>query len=461
MKGLRKSLLAIGSTPLAISNIALTSEITKLDLEWESEPPLENGDPQRLAKLVRSALVEMEMRRNIMNPRDLAQLSLALWDSTFQLANSSKFITYYLGCLSACPANAPIKTLGRQYLFHWPVNERQGGPIQEFLLQSEARGIGGWMRKAFEYRLFRRDEALPYLARMALDGPSDPFSNLEPSGLRGSACSGAYAEAIFIEACSKSKESSDRKTYEKLIDFQIDALGSARSLRFPSEAARNAFVDAFLSPWARRNPDAQLRRWITSKLISQFNDPRLSMAKWAGVKDQLVLAFKKWLAQESLEQFLNIVDQSITEYAKRRMWSYRRPFWTSYFDSAYVYEAWVLFGRDAQRLAKAARQKDENFGSSYGVLDSSDRSQSVLLMRIGDAIVAEWSHNGKCWIWPDDRRAPKLYKTYMADEECRHAPFEQIHSGAENYRWQAAVANELHRLGIPRTSGDDWVPKVR
>lgn len=459
MKGLRHSLDTLPSSARRLANPTFSKELHSVKFNWEVESPVVEADPERLAKLVHQARTAMKGGEMISRPRDLAQLCIALWDPQFGLSKSEKFVEFYLSCLNACPANSPFKSLGRQYLFHWPASERAGGRIQLFLRESEARRVGGWMRSAFEYRLFNGEEAVPYLAEIALSGPSAPLENLEPTGLRGAALSGAYAEAIFVSACTHTKSAPTREKYGKLIEFQHETGAPLRAPRFPSTPAKNAYLDAFLSPWSRRNIDVQLKRWITKTLIDQFNDPRLSMAKWAGVSEPLVLTFKKWLAQESLEQFLNIVDQSITEFSKRRMWSYRRPFWTSYFNAGYVHEAWVLFGHDALKLARSAQNQDESFSSSFGVLESADRSQSVLLMKIGDAIIAEWSHNGKCWIWPNETKAPKLYKKEMTGDACRHAPFEQIHGGAENYRWQSAVASELHRLGIPKTHSAEWIPK--
>jgi hypothetical protein len=64
-----------------------------------------------------------------------------------------------------------------------------------------------------------------------------------------------------------------------------------------------------------------------------------------------------------------------------------------------------VLGGNVHASARARRE----LGSDFGLLESSGASadQSVLLLRIGPLVLAEWSHNGSLRAWPADR-GPKL-----------------------------------------------------
>jgi hypothetical protein len=93
---------------------------------------------------------------------------------------------------------------------------------------------------------------------------------------------------------------------------------------------------------------------------------------------------------------------------------------------------------------------------------------AVLLFRIGDCMIADWNHNGKCNIWSDadERSAPRLFKKsmrYGSDEvridgngntETREL-FSIMHMSAETYHWQNKVAERLFRqigLRVPQVA---------
>jgi hypothetical protein len=75
-------------------------------------------------------------------------------------------------------------------------------------------------------------------------------------------------------------------------------------------------------------------------------------------------------------------------------------------------------------------------------------------MRIGTLTICDWSHNGRCIIWPQGHKeAPKLYKaTYRSgDLAPANAPEGGIsvrHDGSDSYRWQRRITNFIRdKLG--------------
>jgi hypothetical protein len=107
--------------------------------------------------------------------------------------------------------------------------------------------------------------------------------------------------------------------------------------------------------------------------------------------------------------------------------------------------------------------------ADFGQWDSRAKQAACLLMRIGNGIIAEWSHNGACNIWRDrsEKGAPTLYRrTYLPWEvrkpHERHSAFSRqeegiyYHHGSESYGWQQHVANEIYSLTRVRIPQKDY-----
>ena len=120
--------------------------------------------------------------------------------------------------------------------------------------------------------------------------------------------------------------------------------------------------------------------------------PRLHPGQWGSVDDAAKIVIRRWLTENSLEQFLRVVDRVAPTY----QWTHRRAFWNAYFKKGYVLDAWVAFGRDGAKLARSvAADRQEDVGMAYGQLYRPPNSkQAVLLLRIGDLLVADWSRLG-------------------------------------------------------------------
>ena len=99
-------------------------------------------------------------------------------------------------------------------------------------------------------------------------------------------------------------------------------------------------------------------------------------------------------------------------------------------------------------------------------------------MKIGSAVVADWSHNGRCNIWerPDEKGAPSLHRTSYSrndlrkdlprslDEVERNSSGVYTHSGAAGYLWQNKtrdifIALQAFALPPPLTehADGDWL----
>lgn len=435
------------------------SNLSALDLNWEAASDTPQATPEELSDTIHRIERLYKHREHSSSSRDLRTVCQALWQPPFALAENSKFREPFLENIRRLPINSPLRALAKQYLEDWPVSEREDGPIGQFLRSQRSRMTSGWLLTAKKNRLFDRGEGIHHIAERLLSDTGRIDGVLRQSGLSGKLVAGRYAEAVFTAACQTCTDSTEREAVQRLLSFATPGSVAWTNVRFQSPAAKSALISLLLGAGQIEVPLIE-KRWRVTQLLRLFDDPRIRPARWQDVDPRLVDLTKQWLAKESLEQFLKVISDSLTNPDDRRRWKYRRAFWSSYVDSGRVTEAWVHFGPNAERVAARLRARTGE-EIPYGLFDSTNKDHSVILMRAGDAVITEYANIGKCWIWPSakDRHAPKLYQRRQYETLCRDAPFGQIHSSADSYNWQRQVADHLKSLGIPSTPQSQWVPR--
>ena len=95
--------------------------------------------------------------------------------------------------------------------------------------------------------------------------------------------------------------------------------------------------------------------------------------------------------------------------------------------------------------------------ASFGQKSGVQRGHSVLLLRIGSLVVAEWSHNGPCSVWDEaaGEAGPALHrprydsrelkKAHVGDNSPDNMARQGVfwHVGSNTYRWQHRIAEYL------------------
>jgi hypothetical protein len=170
---------------------------------------------------------------------------------------------------------------------------------------------------------------------------------------------------------------------------------------------------------------------------------------------------KRWLIEQSLRQFLDIVGR----IALADHWKYRGAFWSAVYDKGLISDACVIFDTVGEYHAERMFGEETPYSKwASGGKKVIERGHSCLLLRIGRGLVAEWSHNGRCNIWRDanDPTAPKLHKKFYNSSEVmigRADPAWErdafTHSWPRTYNWQNTVADEIYAMtGTRLMSGD-------
>ena len=152
-------------------------------------------------------------------------------------------------------------------------------------------------------------------------------------------------------------------------------------------AQRANLANALLLPFSQRDPSEDIHRRVQNYLLEILGDPRIDKAAWIGTDEAAIDVMIRWLAQATLEQFLKVVDR----VAARQQWDYRRSFWGAYIERRVVTNSWVAFGSEGAQVARQlAKGTTDKMLLRFATLDGAGANQAVLLLQIGELVVADW-----------------------------------------------------------------------
>lgn len=238
------------------------------------------------------------------------------------------------------------------------------------------------------------------------------------------------------------------------------------AMRFNEPTAKGLAARALLGPWisGKGSVEGNVRESVQSFLLTHLGDPRRGTASWTAAGDDAVFIMRRWLARGSMEAFFSVIDDQADEY----QWSYRKAFWSAYLKAGAIDDAWVVLGKNAASSAATI----SGLKGSYGKLSGGTATHAALLMKIGDAVFCEWSHNGKMRAWPIMwSNAPKIGHAFYNPEELKTKglPFPMsssgrdgsglIHGGAANGTWQSSASELIRQRSNIKLSQRDYMPR--
>jgi hypothetical protein len=187
------------------------------------------------------------------------------------------------------------------------------------------------------------------------------------------------------------------------------------------------FADRILGVWANTQPLETTRKTLCDFFLRHYGDPRLAgnrTFQWRGVSQKSLNVLLAWLTGDTLRLFMKILEDTADD-----IWRHRQAFWMAYYNQQHIEEAWVVLGEEAASRARRLRISDSSL--VYGRLYGSAPDKSVLIMRMGDLILVEWSHDGALRAYrqsaPD---IPELYQTNYQASELRAVKSLDFHDGA-------------------------------
>lgn len=190
---------------------------------------------------------------------------------------------------------------------------------------------------------------------------------------------------------------------------------------------RVPFADNLLKHWIHKKPSDSLRNALVDLFLKGYGDPRFEGNRhyeWDGVSQQAVSVLLHWLTGDTLRAFMKLLQRTADD-----IWRYRQKFWMAYYERGYLDEAWIALGDQASWEARKLKMDEKGMGS--GSLEGGAASnQSVLLLKIGDLVFTEWSHNGSLRAYRDgDRQTPHLYRRSYNGSDLRAATSMDFHDG--------------------------------
>ena len=250
--------------------------------------------------------------------------------------------------------------------------------------------------------------------------------------------------AVMAAALDAWRVNPDEPTVVRLLDWV--SLLSAPVSKTP---LAGRFAEALLTPWARRKPTDDMRSMLVEYFVRVYGDPRIEANRryqWRDVSPAAVAVIMNWLAGDTLRGFIDVLEKTADD-----IWRYRQKFWMTYYDRGLIEEAWLALGWDALKLAKRLQANQKGLG--YGRLEGGTQSdQSVLLLRIGNIVFTEWSHNGSLRAYEvDGGKTPKLYQDTYSGYALREPTSLDFHSGMN-------VNPELRHMN---SAGGTWQRKAR
>ena len=148
-----------------------------------------------------------------------------------------------------------------------------------------------------------------------------------------------------------------------------------------------------------------MQNFLLSELLRTLGDPRHNHAGWLGVRQEAIDLASRWLTSRTLDAFFEILRHTDDEIGP-----YRRRFWEAYFHAGHILEAWIALGEDAvTQLQKIDPAGELHYAKILGKVSP---NQCVLMLRMGNVLFCDWSHQGRLRAIPvNNKQAPKLYQS--------------------------------------------------
>lgn len=208
------------------------------------------------------------------------------------------------------------------------------------------------------------------------------------------------------------------------------------------------YYEAMLAPFQSETPKPNIQRFIMNCIVEKFKDPRIHIwpvpfgRNGEARREVCVSTLKRWLSIEYLDLFIKIIESTAVD----RQFKPRKMFWLKYFEKDKISDVTLILASDADKIArKMQAQMDKTDYMQWAKLNLALGDQSVLLMKLGDLVIAEWSHNGAIRFWKtSDKHAPQFHlKEYVGS---------QLRNGSLKIK----VGNTLRNSIIHHENGD-WM----
>ena len=324
--------------------------------------------------------------------------------------------------------------------------EQQSYAIREAINSTELKDrLIKWHKREMQYSLFAKTPKLEAITNEFRACKHEWRLFSEKTGLEGELAQVGFTVGVGDKLLNLLMDSPSAELIDAVQNYHMHD----DKLRFPQRKAQ--IIEALIAPWLNgKQLGEPIQKAVRDWLLKHFNDLRLPVhdrANWHAVRSEYKKVMLRWLIGETLNQFFEIIDQ----VAKDSHWRYRKAFWNAYHKIDAFDEAWVVLGVDAKYYARRVFGEKISAATFSG---TAKQDHSVLIVKIGDLVLADWSHDGKCRAWKvDDRFCPERYKPQYSGDSLRALSMQIVdshiqdgisHQSSDNYLWQNRLAQFIY-----------------
>ncbi|SDR53910.1 EH_Signature domain-containing protein [Rhizobiales bacterium GAS113] len=389
-------------------------------------------------------------------PRDLTLAPWCLWNEMQPLAAEPRALHAWLHMLEAEAISGRLRrlrSLASVYAEQFDPARPGFADIASLLSRVAQRMPEPWRELNRAIGLFDPATAPDRLASAARAIGVSPAGWLLAHGLGGGAGALGLSEYAYLAGLvqfARSPNSEPGQHFAAVRDWSL----SGKDAAYPQHAP--AMAEAMVGPLAQKVIQPHLQSEMIGFLTKHMgSDPRIGTPRWR-MAPRAQAALRKWLVGKSLQQFFAVVER----VAKEEHWDYRGAFWRAVEAAGVINDAMVIFEGNAAEVAKQMFGRDVFFaGFQKGGTKQLVYGHTVLLMRVANGVIADWSHNGACVIWrgQDEAKAPpfmhtlylsQLFQKRSGDKtrNAREAVDIYDHIGSPQYDWQARVAKAIREM---------------
>jgi len=401
------------------------------------------------------------------DPRDLKRAPWILWQGDPPAISFPGLLDRVVGQATRSPRALRYLIEGwlRDFVPHGSGVISAGLAIQRRLADSSDARMDPWQAAHSRFRLFDAADGPATLAAAILSAPQPVATVLEAACFNDQARAiSGYLRSVQAELLERLPVELERPAGPVRLTRACIFLINGNALRF--DDTHTVIAKILCKPWlpeTARSPKAEVQREVRDFLVAHLGNPQLKPGRWDGAQSEAAL-IKRWLARASLKVFFEL----IAEHARDRHWKYREAFWSACIEIGAIDDAWLALGTRVHASARA----NQELGDAFGRMTGTGASASVLLLKVGPIVLAEWSHDGPLRAWPVEQ-APKLgRRSYTRDDivvPCLAFPGDPFGSGgreqvatglvhreSERGGWQRRAALLLARHANVRLQQTDW-----
>lgn len=413
---------------------------------------------------IAARLLPILLSGDALSTKEFRDAIWCLWEAKTPLADHPAVLKRVVEEVDQSDKRKLFRTLATVYLIQFR-SDRPGLEVVSSILQH------GSLRWGEPFASYQNDYALydPVLgpkniAALALRQAMSPSEAMRSLGFGALDAQSGFTEAItryLLVQLGDGAEPDHMRRLEMVKSYALDSRNE-----FVFKGLDLEIAEALIKPFLGKSPERTIKDIFLNFIVSIFKDPRTYPSRWERFP-QIKALIVSWLTEQSLRQFLDIVGLTVKDPNDAQMWRYRRAFWEAAHRKGIIRGAWVVFAEDGARLARSRFGMSVDFATFINAGSKQiQRTHAVLLLEVGQGIVADWSHNGKVNIWSDasEQSAPKLYqRSYSSDdvtiskddtETSRYLV--KTHSSPKTYSWQRVVAERIYRMTNTRLQPSDY-----